>query len=59
MDFVYELGVLGLSGCALWLLMRAISPAASLPWAMGVWGLTVALANLLAWLFGMKKGRAL
>lgn len=48
--FAGELGVLGLSGCALWLLMRAISPAASLPWAMGVWGLTVALANLLAWL---------
>lgn len=48
--FAGELIVLGLSGLALWLLMRAISPAASLPWAMGVWGLTVALANLLAWL---------
>jgi hypothetical protein len=48
--FLAELCVLALSGLALWLLMLAISPAASLPWAMAVWGLTVAVANLLAWL---------
>lgn len=48
--FAIELCVLVLSGLSLWLLMLAISPAASLPWAMAVWGLTVAVANLLAWL---------
>jgi hypothetical protein len=30
--------------------MLGISPAASLPEAIGVWGFTVALSNLLAWL---------
>jgi hypothetical protein len=44
-----EFAVLGLSGAALFLLMRAISPAASLPVALAGWGLSIALANLLAW----------
>lgn len=48
--FLRELMVLLLSGLAFYLLMLGISPAASLPEAIGVWGFTVALANLLAWL---------
>jgi len=48
--FGRELAVLSLSGVALYLLMRAISPAASLPDALSAWGLTVAVASLLAWL---------
>lgn len=45
-----ELAVLACSGAALYLLMRAVSPAASLADAMSVWGLSVAIASLLAWL---------
>ncbi len=45
-----ELGVLVCSGVALYLLMRAVSPAASLADALSVWGLSVAIASLLAWL---------
>lgn len=45
-----ELAVLGASGVALYLVMRAVAPAASLGDAMSAWALTVALANLLAWL---------
>lgn len=45
-----ELAVLTASGTALYLVMRAVAPAASLGDAMSAWALTVALANLLAWL---------
>jgi hypothetical protein len=45
-----ELAVLACSGMALFLLMLAVSPAASLADAMSVWGLSVAIASLLAWL---------
>lgn len=45
-----ELVVLAISGAALYLVMRAVAPTASLGDAMSAWALTVALANLLAWL---------
>ena len=45
-----EFIVLTLSGVGLYLMMRAVSPAASLADALTVAGLTMALANLLAWL---------
>jgi len=45
-----ELVVLAASGAALYLVMRAVAPSASLGDAMSAWALTVALANLLAWL---------
>jgi len=45
-----ELVVLAASGAALYLVMRAVAPTASLGDAMSAWALTVALANLLAWL---------
>jgi uncharacterized membrane protein YbhN (UPF0104 family) len=48
--FVLDLTVLALSGLSLYLLMLAISPAASLPDAMAAWGLSMAIANLLVWL---------
>ncbi len=48
--FGRELGVLVLAGLGLYLVMRGVSPVASLPVALGVTGLTLALANLLAWL---------
>jgi uncharacterized membrane protein YbhN (UPF0104 family) len=48
--FVCEFVVLVLAGLGLYLVMTALSPVASLPDAMGVTGLTLALANLLAWL---------
>ena len=48
--FAREIVVLLLSGFAFYFVMLGISPAASLPEAIGVWGFTVALSNLLAWL---------
>lgn len=45
-----ELVVLAMSGVALYWLMTAIAPAASLPDAMAAWGLSMAVANLLVWL---------
>lgn len=45
-----EVVVLSLSGVALYLVMRAISPAASMPDAVAASALTLAVANLLAWL---------
>lgn len=48
--FGRELAVLGLSGIALYLLMAGISPAAALPDALAAWGLSVAVASLLAWM---------
>lgn len=45
-----ELVVLALSGVALYLLMLALAPKASLAEAMAAWAMSVALANLLAWL---------
>lgn len=48
--FLRELAVLALAGLGLYLVMRGLSPVASLPVALGVTGLTLALANLLAWL---------
>jgi uncharacterized membrane protein YbhN (UPF0104 family) len=48
--FVAETVVLTLSGLALYALMRGVSPAASLADALAAWGLSMAIANLLAWL---------
>jgi hypothetical protein len=42
--------VLALAGVGLYLVMRAVGPVADLADAMAVTGLTLALANLLAWL---------
>jgi hypothetical protein len=42
--------VLALAGLGLYLVMRAAGPVASLPDALAATGLTLALANLLAWL---------
>ena len=42
--------VLACSGVGLYLLMGALTPAASLPDAMAAWGLSLAVASLLAWL---------
>lgn len=42
--------VLTLAGVGLYLVMRALGPVAALPDALAVTGLTMALANLLAWL---------
>lgn len=42
--------VLALAGLGLYLVMRAVGPVASLPDALAATGLTLALANLLAWL---------
>lgn len=42
--------VLALAGVGLYLVMRALGPVAALPDALAVTGLTMALANLLAWL---------
>jgi uncharacterized membrane protein YbhN (UPF0104 family) len=48
--FGLMLFVLLLSGLSLYLLMVAISPAASLADAMAAWGLSMAVSNLLVWL---------
>jgi len=48
--FLRELGVLVLSGLAFYLVMVAVSPAASVADALSVSALGVAVSNLLAWL---------
>ncbi len=45
-----EAVVLTLAGFGFFLLMRAVAPAASLPDALNAWALSVAVANLLAWM---------
>ena len=44
-----ELGVLVASGIGFYFLMRAVAPTASLADALSAWALSVAVANLLAW----------
>jgi hypothetical protein len=45
-----ETAVLALAGGGFYFLMRAVAPVASLPDALNAWALSIAVANLLAWI---------
>ena len=49
-SLLFEITALALSGLGFYLLMLGIAPRASLGDAMSAWAMTVAIANLLAWM---------